>query len=206
MTIVTTGLIADGTSDRALIPLLKLLLKEHLLLPFEEPQLIKGEQNDLASKVRYALDKFSLDILFIHRDTENESWEDREAEIRRAVPPDTPEAVVFVIPMKMTEAWLLTDAAAIRQAVGNPNSKVDLGLPTIKKIESCSAKEVLFNALINAKEHGAQRRRTFKPDQYRHRVAELTSNLQSLRQIKSFKRLEDNLIPCLTKLNNAHTL
>ena len=206
MTIVTIGLIADGTSDRALIPLLKLLLKEHLLLPFEELQLIKGEQNDLASKVRYALDKFSLDILFIHRDTENKPWEDREAEIRRAVPDDRLDLVVFVIPVKMTEAWLLTDAAAIRRAVGNSNSKVDLELPTIKKIESCSAKEVLFKALINAKEHGAQRRRTFKPDQYRYRVAELTSDLKSLRQIQSFKRLEDSLILCLTKLNYAHPL
>lgn len=203
MTIVTTGLIADGTSDRALIPLLKLLLDEHLHVPFEEPQLIRGDQNDLAAKVKYALSKFSLDILFIHRDTENETWEHREAEIRKAVPPDAPESVVFVIPMKMTEAWLLTDEAAIRKAVGNPNSKVDLCLPATKKIESCSAKEVLFNALTLAKELGAQRRRTFKPDQYRHRVAELTSDLKSLRQIQSFKRLEDTLTPCLTKLNNA---
>lgn len=203
MTIVTTGLIADGSSDRALIPLIKLLLKEHLLLPFEEPQLIQETKDSLAARVQDALEKYSLDILFIHRDAENETYEHREAEIRRSVPLDKLDSVIFVIPIKMTEAWLLTDPVAIRCAVGNPNSLIQLHLPKAAKVEQCQAKDVLFETLTLACELGAQRRRKFKPEKYRHRVAELISDLNSLRLIPSFKRLEEGLIPCLAKLNKG---
>ena len=201
MQIITTALIADGTSDRALIPLLKLLLKEHLKLPFEEPQLIQGDSNDLQSKVHTALTNFSLDILFVHRDAENEPWERREEEIRNAIPPNLTNTVISVIPIKMTEAWLLTDPGAIRCAVGNPNSTEPLNLPKISKIEASAAKKVLFDALTLASEFGAQRRRKFRPEQYRHRVAELTTDLKLVRQIPSFKRMEDQLVPALTRLN-----
>lgn len=203
MQVITTALIADGTSDRALIPLLKLLLKEHLRLPFEEPQLIQGDSNDLQSKVHTALTKFSLDILFVHRDAENESWEKREEEIRNATPHNLKNKVVSVIPIKMTEAWLLTDPSAIRSAVGNPNSTEPLNLPKVSKIEASAAKKMLFDALTLASEFGAQRRRKFRPEQYRHRVAELTTDLNLIRQLPSFKRMEDQLVPVLTRLNAA---
>jgi hypothetical protein len=203
MTIVTTGLIADGSSDRALIPLLKLLLREHLTLPFEEPQFIDWDENDLSSKIRTALDRFSVDILFVHRDAENEDWVLRAEEIQKAIPANNSQNIVFVIPVKMTEAWLLTDVSAIRQAVGNPTSTVNLNLPKAKKIEACAAKEVLLAAITAAREYGPQRRRNFKPEQYRHRVAELTSDLKLLRQIPSFKRLEDSLRPLLEHLNES---
>lgn len=203
MQIITTALIADGTSDRALIPLLKLLLREHLKLPFEEPQLIQGDSNDLQSRIHTALTKFSLDILFVHRDAENESWEKREEEIRSAIPLNLTSKVVSVIPIKMTEAWLLTDPSAIRSAVGNPNSIEPLNLPKPSNIEASAAKKVLFDALTLAKEFGAQRRRKFRPEQYRHRVAELTNDLKLIRQIPSFKRMEDQLVPVLTRLNAA---
>lgn len=203
MQIITTALIADGTADRALIPLLKLLLKEHLTLPFEEPQLIQGDSNDLQSRVHTVLTKFSLDILFVHRDAENESWEKREEEIRNAIPHNLTSKVVSVIPIKMTEAWLLTDPSAIRSAVGNPNSTEPLNLPKISKIEASAAKKMLFDALTLASEFGAQRRRKFRPEQYRHRVAELTTDLNLIRQIPSFKRMEDQLVPVLTRLNAA---
>lgn len=203
MQVVTTGLIADGSSDRALIPLLKLVLLEHLKLPFEEPQLIHGEDNDLQSKVQCALTKFSLDILFIHRDAENEQWEQREQEIRNAIPQNIDGKVVSVIPIKMTESWLLTDPMAIRNAVGNPNSNTPLNIPKINKLESCAAKKVLLEALTLASEYGAQRRRKFRPEQYRHRVSELTTDLQLMRQIPSFKRMEDQLLPILRAINET---
>lgn len=203
MQIITSGLIADGTSDRALIPLLRLVMQTHLNLPFEDPQLIQFEENDLKSKVHNALSNYTLDILFIHRDAENESWQNRQQEISGAIPPNATGNIVSVIPIKMTEAWLLTDEKAIRSAVGNVTSTASLNIPKISKLESCSAKKVLFDALTFASEYGAQRRRKFRPEQFRHRVAELTSDLSLIRQIPSFKRMEDQLIPVLLALNKA---
>lgn len=203
MKIFTCALIADGSSDRALIPLIKLLLIEHLQTPFEEPQLIQSDKPDLASKIEDALDKFAVDILFIHRDAENEDYQHREAEIHRVVPIEQIDSVVCVVPIKMTETWLLTDPAVIRCAVGNPNSAVALPLPNLAKLEACQAKEVLFQVLTIASEFGAQRRRKFKPEKYRHRVAELTSDLKLLRRIPSFKRFEDALLHCLKKIGES---
>jgi hypothetical protein len=43
---------------------------------------------------------------------------------------------VPVIPIRMTEAWLLLDEAEIRRVAGSPNGKVSLGLPKAKDVES----------------------------------------------------------------------
>lgn len=206
MTVVVTGLVADGTSDRALIPLIKLLLKEHLQIPFEEPQFIDVERHNLTEKIKHATEKFSLDVLFVHRDSENEDWDKRAKEIEKSTPTTNQIPIVPVIPVKMTEAWLLADAFAIRSAVGNPNSKVALALPNHKKIEQSSAKPILLEALAAACELGLNRRRRFKPEQYRQRVAELVSDLESLRKIPSFKRLEIDLIPHLQRLNQTSAI
>ena len=52
----------------------------------------------------------------------------------------------------MTQARLLTDAKAIRSAVGNPHSHVDLAIPILNKLEACEAKDVLLNALTLAED------------------------------------------------------
>ena len=201
--IITSAIITDGTSDRALIPLLQLLLNEHLKLPFEEPQFVHSTSNILSEKIADAIQKFEVDILFIHRDAENENWEKRKKEIVDAIPAGLTISVIPVIPIKMTEAWLLTDPVAIRMAVGNQHSNQKITLPKITQIENCDAKQVLLTALTEAKELSTQRRRKFRPEQFRHRVAELTSNLQLIRQIPSFHRLEQCLAPILLKLNSS---
>jgi hypothetical protein len=59
----------------------------------------------------------------------------------------------------------------------------------------------LNTALTTACEHGAQRRRKFNPEQYRYRVAELTTDLVALRKIPSFRKLEMDLIDMLKQRN-----
>jgi hypothetical protein len=200
MQVITTGLIVDGSSDRALIPLIKQLFKTHLAAPFSEPELIAPPVNNLTEKIKYAVTNFSFDLLFVHRDAENEPTEKRVAEITQATPMGN-HPVICVIPVKMTESWLLSSESAIRHAVGNPNSKVKLTLPKSKQIESCDAKLVLNTALTTACEHGTQRRRKFNPEQYRYRVAELTTDLVALRKIPSFRKLEMDLIDMLKQRN-----
>ncbi len=198
--VVTSGLLVDGSSDRALIPIIDLLFDEHCPHPFESPQLI-DEKGSLRERITRAAKSYDvLDILFVHRDAESQEFGTRVQEIREASPPGLTMPVVCIVPVRMTEAWLLTDEKAIREAVGNPASVVDLGLPLIKKIETCEAKEVLFNAIRKAKDLSTRRMRTFRPEQFRQRVAQLTIDLDGLRKLSSFSAFETEFKQIITTL------
>ncbi len=207
MDTLSTGLITDGSSDKALIPLLTTLLSELLpATPFEPPQWIAPpDRNALSEKIAYALDSenFQFDVLFVHRDAENETIAKRIEEINQSTPAGN-HPIVCVIPVKMTETWLITSDKAIKEAVGNSHSKVNLDLPTRTKIESCDAKTILLTALTTASEYGLKRRRKFQPEQFRQRVAELTTDLTALRKIPSFKQMELTLRGVLQQRGVLH--
>ena len=144
------ALIADGSSDRIVIPLLRCLLAQHLgSRPFsldDEP--IKAQGNSLKERIDSTIQSYELDLLFVHRDSENQDWEARQREIDDAKI-GAKRSVVGVVPVRMSEAWLLTSEQVIRNAV-NPHSRSPLNLPTLKKIEQCDAKAVLLKALTEA--------------------------------------------------------
>lgn len=74
--------------------------------------------------------------LFVHRDAEAQDPDHRRREVALAV-----SAVSFtgpsvaVVPVRMTEAWLLLDEGAIRRAAGRPRGKDPLSLPTARQVE-----------------------------------------------------------------------
>lgn len=54
---------------------------------------------------------------------------------------------VCVIPVRMTEAWLLFDEAAIRQAAGNRLGRAPLALPPLDEVEQePDPKSLLYEA------------------------------------------------------------
>jgi len=90
----------------------------------------------LTERVRGALELFPADLLFVHRDADREPTATRRDEIRKAVEIATPnQATVPVVPVRMTEAWLLIDEPAIRSAAGNPRGTMALDLPKLGAIE-----------------------------------------------------------------------
>jgi hypothetical protein len=132
--------------------------------------------------------------LFVHRDAEAQSPDDRRAEILNAAqhlernPP-----AICVIPVRMTEAWLLLDEAAIRSAAGNPRGRLPLNLPPLASIERVAdPKETLFQAIRTASEHSGRRLRSLRVEERRHRVAELM-NTELLRDLPAFQILEAEL-------------
>lgn len=77
------------------------------------------------------------EVLAIHRDADRAGREAREQEIADGVEAsrfDLP--YVPVIPVTMTEAWLLLDERKIRRIAGRPNSRVTLDLPTPRNAET----------------------------------------------------------------------
>jgi hypothetical protein len=202
---VTATLITDGSSDTLLVPLLELLFAEHTSRPYQVncaeglPPLSSG----LQSRIEAALDLYPCDLLLVHRDAEGETVPVRQLEIetswqRGVAGGDVATTLVCVIPVRMTESWLITQEGPIRSAVGNPHGKDDLGLPAARAIESdADPKAILFAALKAASGLSATRKQRFVPDRYRHRVSELTEDLGPLRKLPSFRHLEAQIQGCL---------
>jgi hypothetical protein len=64
-----------------------------------------------------------FDLLLIHRDADRAGRSERVAEIRTAVEKVMPDhRWVPVIPIRMTEAWLVLDEQLIRNVAGNPST------------------------------------------------------------------------------------
>ena len=191
---VSATLVTDGSSDRLLKPLIELLFDEYTDLPYQVncaeglPPIAEG----LTSRIESALQLFPCDLLFVHRDEEGVGITVRQQEIENSWPDNEKTTVLIcVIPVRMTEAWLIANEKPIRLAVGNPNGTEVLDLPTAKDIESSpNPKEILFAALRTASGRNSRRKARFNPHQFRHRVSELTDDLAPLRMLASFKRLE----------------
>jgi hypothetical protein len=89
--------------------------------------------------------------------------ESRVEEIRTAFAdsansPDVP--CIPVIPVRMTEAWLLISEAALRASVDNRNGRVVLNLPTITTLEAIpNPKQLLEETLLMASELTGRRRK-----------------------------------------------
>lgn len=191
---VTATLVTDGSSDKLLVPLIELLLSAHTDLAYQVvcaeglPRLSSG----LSARIDSALELFPCDFLFVHRDDEGVGAAVRQQEIESNWASSRQTAtLICVIPVRMTEAWLITNEMPIRAAVGNPNGDDPLKLPTAKNIESVpNPKAILFEALKAATGKNGTRKRRFIPDHFRHRVSELTDDLAPLRKLRSFKHLE----------------
>lgn len=195
MPILTITLLTDGSSDRVLLPLINFLLDELSPTPHRVIFAEGLHSGSLVSRLESALDLYPCDLLLIHRDSETLSSEDRQDEIKRAesAVQGLPHSI-HIIPVRMTETWLLIDQQAIRRAAGNPSGNQPLGIPAVKTLEGLpNPKAVLFNALTTAKNLGSRRRRQFRPESLRHRVAELIEDPSRLRSLVSFKHFESQV-------------
>ncbi|MBN2798478.1 MAG: hypothetical protein JXX28_04960, partial [Deltaproteobacteria bacterium] len=185
------GVLGEGPSDDVLVPILRWMMQQ---LCVDEPEVRwidyrhLGTGRTLASKVDAALRLQPCDLLFIHRDADKQPPELRYAEIRAAA---AAQPYVGVVPVRMTEAWLLVDEQAIRQASGRVTGKAPLGLPRWGRIEEIAdPKALLQEALLLAHEGRGRRRRGFDLVQARKRIADLVEDWSPLRSLPAFQRLE----------------
>jgi len=151
-------LVSDGSSDRALMPLLTWLLRQHLdencpIQPaWADLTRLPRRPKGLEERVRAALDLFPCDLLFVHRDAERDPLERRLEEIKTACAAlGDAVALVRVVPVRIQEAWLLFDEAAMRRAAGNPNGRDPLEIPPLRRLDKLpDPKETLQGLLRDA--------------------------------------------------------
>ncbi|WP_180542163.1 hypothetical protein [Nevskia soli] len=150
-------------------------------------------RRDTEWKLAAALDLYPCNLLFVHRDAENQPPELRRREIASNLRNSRVKHVP-VVPVRMTEAWFLVDEKAIRLAAGNPNGTEDLNIPAIGKIESIpDPKKTLHDALLRASGRNARRRSRFPIHERVYRVAEYLEDYSVLRALPAFELLQRDI-------------
>ena len=200
MNSIDCTLIADGTSDAMTIPAIKWCLDQHFPhvgFNIELARLGSSAKGlDFSAKVCRALELYPCTVLFIHRDVENETIKDRQDELDEkleSVGCSLPK-IIFVIPKRMSEAWLLIEEEAIRYAANNPNGKMQLNLPSINQLEKLpDPKSLTIQLLKEATGLNKRRIRTFKPRAAIHRLSENIEDYSVLRNLESFNYLEQQI-------------
>jgi hypothetical protein len=155
----------------------------------------------LSEKIQRTLALYPCDLLFVHRDAEGESRETRVMEIREHLrEAGSQQTAVCVVPVRMQEAWLLFDEAALRTAADNPRGRMPLEIPSLKKLEEVpDPKSVLWNLLATASGLRQGRLRRFEPAPRIHRLADLIEDFSPLRRLSAFWALEEDLKRLLTE-------
>lgn len=199
--------VGDGTSDRILASIFQWLLGTKLgATPFiiGMAEGLPSPSRGLAARVRFAQRAYSSDVVIIHRDSENVPWLERVAEIENAMSNLTLKHWIPVVPVRMTEAWLLHDLNAIRRAAGNPGNIIDLQLPKKARWElEPDPKQKLFNALRVSSDAKGRRLDKFNVHVARARLTNLIDDFSYLRGLDSFDDFEMRMDVVLKELNGT---
>ena len=208
MKTIAVTLAADGSSDRCLIHPLRWAITQALrnhgareLIRFVFAQV---PANPLPQRIQKAVEDYPCDILIVHRDAEREDASRRFQEIEKALADAAATTVsVGVVPIRMSEAWLLISEPAIRTAAANPSGRTPLNLPPISALESLpDPKGVLRNAILDASNANGRRRDRLKRDLpiRVQRVAENIEDYSLLRELTAFKRFEKDFERAIAQL------
>jgi hypothetical protein len=160
--------LCEGTSDSALGEIfaslfllrgiqLRVTSLDFELLPHLKDKTVAGRvSNGLAIQGQSS----TPDLMIVHRDSDNVEPAVRLDEIQKGCATGGYSgAILPVIPVKMTEAWLLLDEQAIRKVAGKPRGKSQLPLPSPGEVERRSdPKQILAQCLIAASETTGRRR------------------------------------------------
>jgi len=152
--------------------------------------------HSLPDRIIQSAELYPCDVLFVHRDADDKPYATRIDEMRaacaragesRGLPP-----IIPVVPVRMLEAWLLCDEAALRRAAGNPNGRQPLDLPRARDLESVlDPKTRLHELWREASALSTRRRHSLRVSV--PRLAELTDDFSPLRRLPAFQALETEM-------------
>jgi hypothetical protein len=137
-------LIADGSSDKTLLKIIKWSLDNlYPTLPnegsFADFRFLPNPPKSLKEKVKFGMVLYPYNVVFIHRDAETTNSkiiEQRYKEIRDEIGEDEFDKTICVVPIKMMEVWLLINKDAIKKAASNRNYSGEINLPAVKNLEN----------------------------------------------------------------------
>ncbi len=186
---LTFAVVADGKTDRLLVPIIEWAI--HRLDP--EVEILEPEFRRRSGSVAEFLNAYdsSAMLIFVHRDAENRLLDDRLTEFESVSRID----VVPVIPVRMSEAWILFDESAIARAAGSPSAKVSA--PRLSEIEGIAdPKDLLERLLFEAAGSPSGRRgKVFRRSLVERRVsvAGHIGDFRPLESLRAFQRVQSAL-------------
>jgi hypothetical protein len=167
--------IAEGPADAPLADIVEsLFLDRGFSLTLSRPDLSMLAQKvgrDVASKLTAgrSLQREHVDVVVVHRDADNRGHDARVAEIQSAARTTALcPLVIPVVPVRMTEAWLLLDEDAIRTVAGHPRGRSPLVLPKHHEAEGLADPKAILADLLDKAAGVTGRRR----QQLRRRYSE----------------------------------
>ena len=191
-------LVSEGVTDKRLLPVLTWLVQQHscrsIAATWADLTVPGAVRGSLADRIRSAVELYPCDLLFVHRDADNQPRAHRIAEITAAWGASAVLARVPVVPIRMQETWLLLNESAIRRAAGRPTGREPLGLPRRAVVEThADPKHTLRRALEVASGLSGRHLRRFDASAATYRLAELIEDYSILRGLAGFDALEADL-------------
>ena len=189
------------------MPILRWLLDQHFpTLEIKEGWVdlrrLRDPPRDLKTRIRTAVKLLPCDLLFVHRDSNTVGSEARRLEILTAFEEAFPgqesrPALIPVVPVRMMEAWLLFDEAAVRWAANNTSGTMPLRLPPLQRCETIpDPKAMLHMTLRRASGLGSSRQRRLPVSRWVHSLAGRIEDFDPLRPIDAFRILEEDIRCC----------
>lgn len=203
-------LLADGPSDLPLANHIEQICLDggwEVTIEPIDPRLLPNSV-DRTVEGRFAFlvgQDIRFDVAFVHRDAEAQDPDHRRREIAdAAVAAGVPCPVIPIVPVRMTEAWLLLDEEAIRHVAGRPSVKAQLDLPTVGEVERLSdPKQQLSEVLLAASGTSGRRRNQFIRDFGRHR-GQLLARLDPagpVSKLKAWQRMRADILSTFATLD-----
>ena len=191
--------LCDGTSDRPIGRHLETLCAQVgvsvEVVPFPSSLIAAGSVEVRLRRVLAEDPEF--EIIFVHRDAEDPDPAPRFLEIQgAAIAVAFAGAVIGVVPVRMTEAWLLLDEHAIRTVAGKPRGTANLHLPAPGNVERLAdPKTALQDALLTAAEVSGRRRKSTRQnfDYHRRTLSERLDLTGPITQLSAWQRLVDDV-------------
>ena len=207
-------LIGEGSSDLRLVDHIQSILIEEGFseVSGEAPKFDLFKQpvgHSVEAKLNVIVEYFpDADLIFVHRDADNEGIDAREKEITKAASTlNLCGKVLPIIPVKMLESWLLADADAIRKVAGARNEVRLNRLPAINRIESVrDPKRLLLEILCEASQTQGARLKKFK-SRFSEMRARLTYDLDAagpVRQLESYAHFRGKVRAFSENFQNGH--
>jgi hypothetical protein len=190
--------VAEGSSDLPLSDIVeRMFFDKDLSVQIRRPDfgLLPGVAKDVRSRLEAGCELAGDDVDFfvVHRDADNAGSQARRTEIlaaARLIRDATP--VVPVIPIRMTEAWLLLDEVDIRTVAGNPRGRAPLELPKLHEVEQVAdPKSLLSECLLRAADVTGRRRERLATrfPQHRRQLLERLDTAGRVTELSSWKQL-----------------
>lgn len=160
---------------------------------------------------RVAFNKFGILILFVH--TDSDSVSDEIIFQTKIIPAENTlktqddsccKNIIAIVPVQMTESWMLADKQLLKEEIGVVKSDTDLGIH-LHPESITNPKNVIENIIRISKEDLSKRRRSKGlniSDLYQ--IIGQKLDMAELEKLQSYQKFKKSLVDKLRELNFYH--